>query len=57
MERKHYIRLIASAVVVVAAVVFLGGIAGGSVMYHMDSRGDMGPLTREDIVYLDVEAP
>ena len=57
MERKHYIRLIASAVVVVAAVVFLGGIAGGSVMYHVDSRGDMGPLTREDIVYLDVEAP
>ena len=57
MEKKHYVRLIASAVVILAAVVFLGGIAGGSVMYHVDSRGDMGPLTREDIAYLDVEAP
>ena len=57
MEKKNMIRLIASGVVVIAAVVFLGGFAGGNVMYHIANRGKLGPLSRDDIAYLDVEAP
>lgn len=58
MERKNLVRLIASAVVVVAAVVLLGGfVSGGKTMYHLKNRGDLGPLSRDDIEYLNVEAP
>ena len=58
MERKNWVRLIASAVVVLAAVALLGGLlSGGRTMYHLKNRGDLGPLSREDIAYLDVEAP
>lgn len=59
MENKRvtwkYIAAIAS---VGAAVLFLGGIVGGKdLMYHMENRGDLGPLSRDDIEYLDVDAP
>ena len=58
MSRKSIVKLVASAVVVVAAVVFLGGFAGGQdVMYHVQNRDKLGPLSRSDIEYLDVEAP
>ena len=58
MEKKNLIRLIASGVVVLAAVVLLCGFAsGGRLMYHLKNRGDLGPLSRDDIEYLSVEAP
>ena len=56
MEKKNIVRLVASGVVVVLAVALLGGFTGGT-MYHLKNRGDLGPLTRDDIEYLNVEAP
>ena len=57
MRKEHIIRLIASGVVVLALVIALTGVAGGNLMYHLQNRGELGPLSREDIEYLDVEAP
>ena len=58
MERKQLIRICCCAVAVIAATVFLCGFAsGGKLMYHLKNRGELGPLTRSDIEYLDVEAP
>ena len=58
MGRKNLVRLIASAVVVLAAVALLGGVvSGGKTMYHLKNRGKLGPLSRDDIEYLNVEAP
>ncbi|MBR1560038.1 MAG: ammonia-forming cytochrome c nitrite reductase subunit c552 [Clostridia bacterium] len=55
---KNLLRWVVTAVILIAAVVLLGGVAGGrSLMYHLKNRGDLGPLTREDIEYLSVEAP
>ena len=58
MEKKHIFRLVAMGVVVLALAALLGGFTGGgSLMYHLKNRGDLGPLTREDIAYLNVDAP
>ena len=58
MEKKKLVKLIASAIAVVIAAAGLSGLAsGGRVTYHLRNRGALGPLTRSDIEYLDVEAP
>ncbi|MBO4886199.1 MAG: ammonia-forming cytochrome c nitrite reductase subunit c552 [Clostridia bacterium] len=58
MEKNKLYKLIGSAAVVVAAVILLGGLIGGKdMMYHLRNRGSLGPLSRSDIEYLDVEAP
>ncbi|MBP3869460.1 MAG: ammonia-forming cytochrome c nitrite reductase subunit c552 [Faecalicoccus sp.] len=59
MENKRNTwKYIAAAVGVGAAVIFCSGLLGGKdLMYHMENRGDLGPLTRDDITYLDVDAP
>ena len=58
MERKKLYKLIGAAAVVIAAVVFLSGLAGGKdMMYHLRNRGSLGPLTRSDIEYQNVDAP
>ena len=57
MERKNVIRLVISGVVMIASVVLLCGVVGGPMMYHIKNRGDLGPLSRDDIEYLTVEAP
>ena len=58
MEKNKLYKLIGSAVAVIAAVVFLSGLVGGKdMMYHLRNRGSLGPLTRSDIDYLEVEAP
>ena len=55
---KNLLRWVVTAVILIAAVVLLGGVAGSrGLMYHLKNRGDLGPLTREDIEYLSVEAP
>ena len=55
MENKRNTwKYIAAAVGVGAAVIFCSGLLGGKdLMYHMENRGDLGPLTRDDITYLD----
>ena len=58
MEKKNPIRLIASALVVIALLVYVGGFAtGGHLMYHLKNRGSLGAISSDDIQYLDVEAP
>ena len=58
MEKNKLYKLIGSAVAVIVAVVFLSGLVGGKdMMYHLRNRGSLGPLTRSDIDYLEVEAP
>lgn len=57
MERKQWIKLIAAAIVVLLAILFVGGIIGGRMTYHIKNRGALGPLSRSDIEYQQVEAP
>jgi nitrite reductase (cytochrome c-552) len=57
MEKGNIIRLVAVCAVVVLLVLLVGGVNGEHKMYHLKNRGDLGPLSREDIAYLDVEAP
>ena len=58
MEFKNRLfKLILSALVIAAAVLLLTGLIGGDRMYHLADRGDLGPLGREDISYLHVDAP
>ena len=58
MEKKKLYKMIGAAAAVVVSVVFLSGLIGGKdIMYHLRNRGSLGPLTRSDIEYLNVEAP
>ena len=58
MEKKHVIRLVAICLVVAVSLVFVSGVTrGGHLMYHLKNRGALGPLTRDNIQYLNVEAP
>ena len=58
MEKKQLIRLIGSGVVIVLAIVCLSGLIGGrDLMYHLQNRDKIGPLSRSDIEYVEVEAP
>ena len=57
-RRKILLKAGIGAAITAAAVIFAGGFAGGKdLMYHLKSRGDLGPLSRSDIEYLEVEAP
>ena len=58
MEKKKLFKIIVAAVIVVVAVVCLCGFIGGKdLMYHLRNRGKLGPLSRSDIEYTDVDAP
>ena len=58
LEKRQWIRLACCALVVLAAVLWLCGVfSGGNVRYHLRNRGSLGPLTRENIAYLDTAAP
>ena len=59
MDKKtKIIKGICALLAAAVCFVLVGGLtAKGDVMYHLKNRGDLGPLTREDITYLDVEAP
>ena len=57
-RRKILLKAGIGAAITAAAVIFAGGFAGGKdLMYHLKNRGDLGPLSRSDIEYLEVEAP
>ena len=56
MERKTIVKAVISAGVLAAGLICLGGIGGKAVTYRpMKAAGET--LTRDDIEYLDVEAP
>lgn len=58
MEKRTQLwKLFVSLIVIVLAVVLLAGFVGGDRLYHMRNRGRLGPLTREDVSYLNVETP
>ena len=57
MEKKIG-RWIAAAAMALAALLFMGGIiSGGELKYFIKDRGSLGPLTRDDITYLETDAP
>ncbi len=58
MEKRHLgLKIIIAAAVIIAAVALIGGFIGGDLMYHLENRDKIGPLTRSDIEYLNVAAP
>ena len=58
LEKNRIIRIACCALALLIVTVFLAGIASGKdMMYHLGNRGDLGPLTEDDIRYLNVEAP
>ena len=58
MEKRQWIRIACCAAAVIVTVLFLCGIIGGKdMLYHLQNRGKLGPLSREDIAYLETEAP
>ena len=58
MRRETIGKACGAAALAVCAFLGLGGLVTGKPLwYHLQNRGDLGPLTREDIVYLETEAP
>lgn len=58
MDTNRKLKGIVAAVAVILCTALLGGfLGGGDMMYHLKNRDSIGPLTRDDIVYLQVEAP
>ena len=57
MERNKIIKLLIAIAIIVVAVALIGGIFGPDIMYHIKNRGALGPLTREDIQYQNVQTP
>ena len=51
-------KAICAGVVAVAAFAAATGVVGGKDLYYaLQNRGDLGPLSREDIEYIQAEAP
>ena len=59
MENKRGVwKLVAAAAAVGISALYAGGVINGKdLMYHLENRGSLGPLTREDITYKTVDAP
>ena len=57
MESKKIIKILIAIAIIVVAVALIGGIFGPDIMYHIKNRGALGPLTREDIQYQNVQTP
>ena len=57
MERNKIIKLLIAIAIIVVAIVLIGGFFGPDIMYHIKNRGALGPLTREDIQYQNVQTP
>ena len=58
MERKTIVKLCVAALIVVLSIVFASGLfSGGSLIYHLKNRGELGPLSRSDISYQMAQAP
>ena len=56
-KRNQLLKFIVTVAIIAAAVLLLGGFFGGDLMYHLKNRGELGPLSREDIVYQNMSAP
>ena len=57
-KRNQAAKLIIGAVIAIIAILFIGGVVFGKpLMYHLQNRDKIGPLTRSDINYVTVDAP
>ena len=57
-KKSRIIKAVIALALVVCAVLLLGGfLAKGDVKYFIKNRGELGPLSREDIEYLKADAP
>ena len=57
-KRNQAAKLIIAGVLVAIAVLFICGVIGGKdIMYHLQNRDALGPLSRSDIRYQQVETP
>ena len=57
-KKSRIVKTVIALAVVLAAILLIGGfVSGADVMYHLKNRGELGPLSRDDIEYLNVEAP
>ena len=55
-KQRTIVKTIVGVVLVVGFALFVAGILGGKdLMYHLKNRGDLGPLTREDITYVKAD--
>ena len=58
MKKNTAWKGIAALVILVLSVIFIGALTGeNDLMYHLKNRGSLGPLTRDEISYKEVEAP
>ncbi len=57
MEKKIAKWIFAAALVIAAVLFFSGALSGGKMTYYLKNRGNLGPLSREDIDYVEVDAP
>ena len=58
MDTKRNVKILVAAVIILLAVTFVCGVVTKKdVLYHLMNRGNLGPLTREDISYIDADAP
>lgn len=57
MESNKIIKLLIAIAIIVVSAVLIGGIFGPDIMYHIKNRGALGPLSREDIQYQNVQTP
>ena len=58
MDKKTIVwKVVCSLLILAAAILLLSGVLNGNTMYHLANRGELGPLTRDDIQYVTVDAP
>ena len=55
MESNKIIKLLIAIAIIVVSAVLIGGFFGPDIMYHIKNRGALGPLSREDIQYQNVQ--
>ncbi|MBR2781582.1 MAG: ammonia-forming cytochrome c nitrite reductase subunit c552 [Eubacteriaceae bacterium] len=57
MDSNRKLKTVITVLVIVLGALILGGITGGDLMYHLADRSAIGPLTRDDIDYIETAAP
>ncbi len=57
-KRNQFLKLVLAAIAVLLVSAFVCGlISGKDLIYYLKNRGNLGPLSRSDIQYVNVDAP
>ena len=57
-KRNQFLKLVVAAIAVLLVSAFVCGLIGGKdLIYYLKNRGNLGPLSRSDIQYVNVDAP